>query len=155
MAKDYRSLMKERRTQAGRGVPQVDPDDVVLERLQAEPPTSPAPQPERQPSDAGTPELAIEEAPPAEVSEPPRESTRTLERESANAPVAPAMAVRPAVLTPVDTSEKPFNRGFHMYPSRHEQLLDLAYIEKRKPWEIIDQALSEYVKRHHGGKAGK
>ncbi len=39
--------------------------------------------------------------------------------------------------------------------SRHEQLLDLAYIEKRKPWEIVDQALSEYVKRHHEGKAGK
>src|SRR6266511_5348375 len=83
------------------------------------------------------------------------ESTRTPERESADAPVAPATAVRPPALTPVDTSEKPFNRGFHMYPSRHEQLLDLAYIEKRRPWEIVDQALSEYVKRHHGGKAGK
>ncbi len=137
MAKDYRSLMKERRTQAGRGVPQVDPDDVVLERLQAEdPPIS-------------------EVAPPTEVSEPSSESVRTPERENANAPVAPATVARLTPLTPVDTSEKPFNRGFHMYPSRHEQLLDLAYIEKRKPWEIVDQALSEYVKRHHEGKAGK
>ncbi len=99
---------------------------------------------------------------PAPVETPPPthttltdESTRTPERESADAPVAPATAVQTPALTPVDTSEKPFNRGFHMYPSRHEQLLDLAYIEKRRPWEIVDQALSEYVKRHHGGKAGK
>jgi len=100
------------------------------------------------------PEAATTETAPADTTLTD-ESTRTPERESADAPVAPATAVRTTALTPVDTSEKPFNRGFHMYPSRHEQLLDLAYIEKRKPWEIIDQALSEYVKRHHGGKAGK
>jgi hypothetical protein len=99
-------------------------------------------------------DAATTETAPADTT-PTDESTRTLERESANGPVAPATAVRPTTLTPVDMSEKPFNRGFHMYPSRHEQLLDLAYIEKRKPWEIIEQALAEYVRRHYGSKAGK
>ena len=51
----------------------------------------------------------------------------------------------------VDTSEAPVNRGFHMYPSRHRQIVkDLAYIEDRKPWEIIEDALEEYVVRHYG-----
>ena len=51
----------------------------------------------------------------------------------------------------VDTSEAPVNRGFHMYPSRHRQIVkDLAYIEDRKPWEIIEDALEEYVVKHYG-----
>src|SRR5437870_5036877 len=40
-------------------------------------------------------------------------------------------------ITAVDTSEVPVNRGFHMYPSRHRQVVkDLVYIEDRKPWQI-------------------
>jgi hypothetical protein len=39
-------------------------------------------------------------------------------------------------ITAVDTSEVPVNRGFHMYPSRHRQIVkDLVYIEDRKPWK--------------------
>lgn len=54
-------------------------------------------------------------------------------------------------ITPVDISETPVNRGFHMYPSRHRQVVkDLAYIEDRKPWQIIEDALEEYVVRHYG-----
>jgi hypothetical protein len=56
-----------------------------------------------------------------------------------------------AHLTPVDTSEAPVNRGFSMFPSRHKQVAkDLAYIEDRNPWEIIEDALEEYVVRHYG-----
>jgi hypothetical protein len=33
MAKDYKTLMKERRARQGGGVPQVDPDEVVLAKL--------------------------------------------------------------------------------------------------------------------------
>ncbi|SRR6266542_1123214 len=40
MAKDYKTLMRERR--AGSGVPQIDPDEVVAERLEA---TRPKPKP--------------------------------------------------------------------------------------------------------------
>ena len=54
-------------------------------------------------------------------------------------------------LTVVDTSEAPVNRGFSMYPSRHKQVAkDLAYIEDRKPWQIIEDALEEYVVKHYG-----
>jgi hypothetical protein len=54
-------------------------------------------------------------------------------------------------LTQVDTSETPTNRGFSMYPSRHRQVAkDLAYLEDRNPWEIIEDALEEYVVKRYG-----
>lgn len=54
-------------------------------------------------------------------------------------------------ITIVDTREAPVNRGFFMYPSRHRQIAkDLAYIEDRKPWQIIEDALDEYVAKHYG-----
>jgi hypothetical protein len=54
-------------------------------------------------------------------------------------------------ITMVDTSEAPVNRGFFMYPSRHRQVAkDLVYIEDRKPWQIIEDALEEYVVKHYG-----
>lgn len=54
-------------------------------------------------------------------------------------------------ITIVDTTETPVNRGFSMYPSRHRQVAkDLAYIEDRNPWEIIETALEEYVVKHYG-----
>ncbi|SRR6266567_8630268 len=54
-------------------------------------------------------------------------------------------------LTAVDTKEAPVNRGFFMYPSRHRQVVkDLVYLEDRKPWQIIEDALEEYVVRHYG-----
>jgi len=54
-------------------------------------------------------------------------------------------------LTIVDTAETPTNRGFSMYPSRHRQVAkDLAYVEDRNPWEIIEDALEEYVVKHYG-----
>lgn len=54
-------------------------------------------------------------------------------------------------ITMVDTSEAPVNRGFFMYPSRHRQIAkDLVYIEDRKPWQIIEDALEEYVVKHYG-----
>lgn len=43
------------------------------------------------------------------------------------------------------------NGGSFMYPSRHRQVVkDLVYIEDRKPWQIIEDALDEYVVRHYG-----
>jgi hypothetical protein len=96
-----------------------------------------------------------EPAPPAEEAPAPRESVRAPERKNTGAATTPAPVERPLFLTPVDPTEKLFNRGFHMYPSRHKQLRDLAYYEDRNPWEIVDQALGEYVKRHYGNKAGK
>ncbi|MFJ5234536.1 hypothetical protein ACIQBJ_32115 [Kitasatospora sp. NPDC088391] len=80
---------------------------------------------------------------PAEPVEPPQPTT----------PAAPVEADSsgPVIRTIVDTNESPLNRGFHMYPSRHKQVThDLVYIEERKPWEIIEDALEEYVVKHYG-----
>jgi hypothetical protein len=100
---------------------------------------------EAAPEDTSPPEPA----PPAEESPTARENVRTPERKRTVAATRPAPVERPMFLTPVDTSEKPFNQGFHMYPSRHRQLRDLAYIEDRRPWEVVEQALAEYVERHY------
>lgn len=40
MAKDFRTLMRERRQAKAQGVPQVDPDDVVTERIAAGSPSA-------------------------------------------------------------------------------------------------------------------
>ncbi|WP_258044161.1 hypothetical protein [Streptomyces sp. SM11] len=37
-----------------------------------------------------------------------------------------------------------------MRPSRHKQLRDLAYIEDRKFWLILDDALELYVTKKYG-----
>ena len=58
---------------------------------------------------------------------------------------------RPVYITPVDTNESPTNRGFAMYPSRHTQVVrDLTFLEGRRPWLIIEDALEEYVVKHYG-----
>ncbi|WP_319666276.1 hypothetical protein [Streptomyces scabiei] len=58
---------------------------------------------------------------------------------------------RPIYLTPVDTDEQPISKGLAMYPSRHTQIVrDIAYIEGRRPWKIVDDALEEYVVKHYG-----
>lgn len=58
---------------------------------------------------------------------------------------------RPVYITQVETDELPTNRGFAMYPSRHTQLVrDLTFVEGRRPWLIIEDALEEYVVKHYG-----
>ena len=142
--RDLKAMMEARKAPR-RAIPQIDPGELVAgppEREVAAPPPQP---PTAAPTldGAGT----IAPTPPAT-----RESTRGPGHESVRAEAPAAPGVRRIGLTPVDTSEKPINRGFHMYPSRHQQLLDLAspFWEDRKPWEIIESALAEYVERHYG-----
>lgn len=97
------------------------------------------------------PQIDMESAKPvvAPMRGEPANTTVGPTQESAETPVEP-VAQRPRI-TVVDTSETPTNRGFSMYPSRHRQVAkDLAYIEDRHPWEIIEDALEEYVIKHHG-----
>ena len=78
------------------------------------------------------------------------ESTQTPKEPDTLTP-QPAPAPTKHHITIVDTSEAPVNRGFFMYPSRHRQIAkDLVYIEDRKPWQIIEDALEEYVVKHYG-----
>lgn len=89
---------------------------------------------------------------PPQVIEPQPAPTEPVNMEAEKQTPAPQEAPTPTQrITTVDTSEAPVNRGFFMYPSRHRQVAkDLAYIEDRKPWQIIEDALEEYVVRHYG-----
>lgn len=66
------------------------------------------------------------------------------------APATVPPEARPIYLTPVDSTERGVSQAFNMLPSRHKQLKDMAYIESRKPWQIIEDALEEYSVKHYG-----
>jgi hypothetical protein len=122
-----KSSFKQQAAQKRAAVPQID--------MESTKPTNIAP------VKAAMPELP--KAQPAPV-EP-------VQQEVAAPVVQSEPANQSARLTPVDTTETPTNRGFSMYPSRHRQVAkDLAYLEDRNPWEIIEDALEEYVVRHYG-----
>lgn len=100
---------------------------------------------------AGVPQVDLEDVKPTIPTpvSPPKPSAGPA-KQPAPAP-SPEPAARKFPITPVDTNEMPTNRGFSMYPSRHRQIAkDLPYIEDRKPWQIIDDAIEEYVVRHYG-----
>jgi hypothetical protein len=127
--KDIKAMVAARKQGRLRpGVPQTDPVAAALaaEAAAAAPATPPEPP---APPVVPAPVAVIPSATPTPAAAPGR---RLLE------------------LTRVDRSELPHNRGFQMYPSRHQQLLDMAFSEGRKPWQIIDDALEAYVQQHHG-----
>lgn len=93
--------------------------------------------------------------PPASVEpahhKPDPQSVEAEHQANTAVPTESAPTERPIYLTPVSTDAQPTNRGFAMYPSRHTQVVrDLAFIEGRRPWAIIEDALEEYVTRHYG-----
>ncbi|MFC8074657.1 hypothetical protein ACFUN8_03855 [Streptomyces sp. NPDC057307] len=125
MARDFKKQMTERKTAAPRvAIPQVDPEA-----------PKPAPAPTVSPA---APAVAPQRVEPAEPARP-----AVSDQEPASE--------RPIYLTPVDTDEQPISRGLAMYPTRHTQIVrDIAYIEGRRPWKIIEDALEEYVVKHYG-----
>ncbi|MEZ0111672.1 hypothetical protein ABH920_005690 [Catenulispora sp. EB89] len=125
MASNFKKQMSERKESAPRvAIPQVDPE-------------APKPTP-AEPVALVQPTVAVERVEP-EV------------QASTAVAAGPAPMERPIYLTLVSTEEQPTNRGFAMYPSRHTQVVrDLAFIEGRRPWAIIEDALEEYVIKHYG-----
>jgi hypothetical protein len=106
---------------------------------------------------SAVPQIDLEQSPSRGPGTPPQALPGPLVSPPIAEPVPAAVAETPQSsvptvnLTPVDTSERPVSHGFQMYPSRHRQLArDLAFIEERHPWEIVDDALEEYVVRHYG-----
>lgn len=128
MANDFKKQMTERKAAVPRiAIPQVDPE--------APKPTPAEPVVPVRPTVASQ-RVDPDDQPLAAVADEP--STSVMQEAA------------PVRLAAVDTSEAPVNRGFHMYPSRHKQLRDLAYVEERKPWQVVEAALDEYVTRHYG-----
>jgi hypothetical protein len=124
MSDKFRKLANERRDLEPRAaIPQLDPEAVKPQSAEAVPQTQPTA--DRPLMDVGN-----------QVATPSGGEA--------------ALTERPIFLTPVDTSERRASQGFLMYPSRHRQLKDIAYIEGRNPWEVLDDALEEYAVRHYG-----
>lgn len=88
------------------------------------------------------PERSLQPA-PSNVVEVTPEPAQPKPEESQAAPTGPSVAL-------VDTSQTKGPLSVGMYPSRKKQLRDLAYIEHRKHWEIIEDALEEYVVKRYG-----
>ena len=125
MATNFKKQVSQQRA----AVPQVDPEGIKT--------LIPAPLP---PTEAAGSSQVVPERAPIEAVEQSAQQTQ-----------AQPSASDTHRITIVDTSEAPVNRGFFMYPSRHRQIAkDLAYIEDRKPWQIIESALEEYIVKHYG-----
>lgn len=128
MTNNFKQQMKNRKEEnlPRFPIPQVDPEAPKPTPATVEPVAQPA-----QPVDVA----------PAK----PTLSAATLEESEQQAP-----SEQPARLTLVDTSEKTRSLSSSVFPSRHKQLKDLAYIEDRDFWRIIEDALEEYVVKHYG-----
>lgn len=59
---------------------------------------------------------------------------------------------RKVALTPFDPGDAPRNYGFFMYPSRHEQLKEIAFMLNCKPWEVLETAMAEYIEKRYPGR---
>ncbi len=46
--------------------------------------------------------------------------------------------------------EVPMKVGWHMYPTRHRQVVYEAFVLDMKPWEVNEIALREYFERRYG-----
>ena len=124
MSSKFKQLSAEQRKTPPRvGIPQVDPGEgkVALDQpIQA--PPSPAPEPEQPPKASAEPEATLS-SPPAAV------DPRTLK---------------------VRRGETPIKMGWHMYPTRHRQVVYEAFMLDMKPWEVNEIALAEYFERRYG-----
>jgi hypothetical protein len=94
--------------------------------------------------EALTPAVAAAVAPPAPIAQPVDE------------PVDPVTAATPSADpddprgVAIDYSERTVQVGSRMYPGRHRQLKYEAFKKGIDPWEIIDVALDEYLKKRYG-----
>ncbi len=76
----------------------------------------------------------------------PRASQETEEASVSSPPPAPA---DPRTLK-VRKGETPIKMGWHMYPTRHRQVVYEAFMLDMKPWEVNEIALAEYFDRRYG-----
>jgi hypothetical protein len=93
------------------------------------------------------PEL-VEVKPPVVQAEP--EMVDAQEQSTQSEPTT--NKTRSGSIADVDKTEQATSRSLAMLPSRHRQVKDMAYLEDRKPWQIIDDALELYVKKFHPKK---
>jgi len=72
------------------------------------------------------------------------------EETRAVAPSSPPPAVIDPRVLKVRKGETPKKMGWHMYPTRHRQVVYEAFMLGVKPWEVNETALAEYFERRYG-----
>lgn len=92
---------------------------------------------------------ALEGAPKPPDSRKAQKSGTTEEQNLATASPQPTPAIDPRT-QPVPPGEAPIKVGWHMYPTRHRQVLYEAFMRDMNPWEINEIALAEYFARRYG-----
>src|SRR6266516_523419 len=79
--------------------------------------------------------------------QPPPEPKPTAPQETEDAvSSAPPTPADPRTLK-VGKGETPIKMGWHMYPTRHRQVVYEAFMLGVKPWEVNETALAEYFER--------
>lgn len=105
--------------------------------------------------DVFTPFVVPQAETPAVTKTAPRKKPTHVRQEPVASTKAEVPRERPVYLTEVDKTENRIAVGHSMFPSRQRQLNDMAYEEGRKQWLILDQAIEEYVERHHPNREKK
>ena len=125
MSSKFKQLSADQRSSPPRvGIPQIDPGEGKVPLVQ------PSPQPPEEPTP--TAPLDTKEVP---ASSPPP------------APADPRTQK-------VRKGETPIKMGWHMYPTRHRQVVYEAFMLGIKPWEVNETALAEYFERRYGKPSG-
>jgi hypothetical protein len=89
-------------------------------------------------------------AQPETIPEPKLTAPRETSEAASSPPAAP---VDPRTLK-VRKGETPIKMGWHMYPTRHRQVVYEAFMLGIKPWEVNETALAEYFERRYGKPTG-
>jgi len=55
----------------------------------------------------------------------------------------------------IGPGETPIKVGWHMYPTRHKQVLYEAFMLDMHPWEVNERILAEYFERRYGESKSK
>ncbi|SRR6266487_801797 len=127
MSSKFKQLSAEQRTTQPRvGIPQVDPGETG--KVTLDKPTQPLPT--RGPRD--------------------ERPTRNSEETKEVTPSSPPPAVADPRVLKVKRGETPIKMGWHMYPTRHRQVVYEAFMLGVKPWEVNETALAEYFERRYG-----
>jgi hypothetical protein len=97
--------------------------------------------------------VAIPQIDPGESSSPlPKSGGVPQPALQTETPAEPVIVAGDPRALPIPKGEVPQKMSWHMYPSRHRQVLYEAFMTGDKPWEINERALAEYFERHHGKK---
>jgi hypothetical protein len=90
-------------------------------------------------------------ATPAPAStQPAPEPKPTVSQETEEAASSPPPPPADPRTLKVEKGEPPIKMGWHMYPTRHRQVVYEAFMLGVKPWEVNETALAEYFERRYG-----